>query len=52
MIDRHYYGDPRQTTASTYTSDEIPMYKFLLTKQEEEEEERRKHNQNVTMRLI
>jgi len=51
MIDRHYYGGRGPTFASTYTSDEIPMFKFMLTKEEEEEEEKRhKHNQNVKMR--
>jgi len=51
MTDCHFEG-PGQTSASTYTSDEIPMFKFMLTKEEEEEEEeeqRRKHNQNVRM---
>jgi len=50
MTDHRYYRHPGQTSASTYTSNEIPMFKFMLTKEEEEEEEkRRKHNQNVRM---
>jgi len=52
LTDNHYYGDPEQTSAPTYISDGIPMFKFMLTKEEEEEEERRKHNQNIGMRRI
>jgi len=51
MADRHFYADPGQTSASTYTSDEIPTYKFMLTK-EEEEEERNRNNRNIRMRGI
>jgi len=52
MTDRHYDAGPEQTSASTYTSDEIPTYKFILTKEEEEEEERRKHIQDIRIRRI
>jgi len=45
--DRHYDAGPGQISASTYPSDEIPMYKFMLTKEEEEkEEEKKKNNDN------
>jgi len=45
MTDRYNYVGSEQTSTSTYTSDEIPIYKFMLTK--EEEEERREHNLDI-----
>jgi len=40
MIDSHYYVDPGQT--STSTSEKIPMYTFMPTKEEEERINKRK----------
>jgi len=36
MTNSHYYEGPGQTSASTYTSEEIKMYTFMPTKEEEE----------------
>jgi len=51
MTNSYYYVDPEQPSTFTYTPDETPMFKFILTKEEEEEVEK-KSKGNKKMRRI